>query len=235
MHEAISRVRIGDEEAVAITDVRGLVALVQAGVLEIHPWGASLRNVERPDRIVVDLDPDEAVGFEAVIAAAREVRDRLAGFGLESFVKTTGGKGLHVVAPLTQAAGSAGWDEVKAFTSALAEAMERDSPERFTRTLAKSARTGRIFVDYLRNGRGATAIAAYSTRARGGAPVAVPLGWEELSPTLTPAFFTVANLPVRLRHLGADPWKELWSVRQRLPAVRTLGRKPESPPPCTAR
>ncbi|KAA2235555.1 DNA ligase D [Salinarimonas soli] len=224
MHEAVSRVRIGDEEGVAIHDLAGLLALVQAGVLEIHPWGASLADVDRPDRIVMDLDPDESVGFAEVIAAAREVRDRLGAFGLESFVKTTGGKGLHVVAPLTPAAG---WDEVKAFTAALAEAMERDSPGRFTRTLEKSARTGRIFIDYLRNGRGATAIAAYSTRARPGAPVAVPLGWEELSPSLTPGFFTVANLPTRLRHLQRDPWEPVRSLRQRLPTLRVRRRRPD--------
>jgi bifunctional non-homologous end joining protein LigD len=229
MHEAVSRVCIGDEEAVAIHDMAGLMALVQAGVLEIHPWGASLPDAERPDRIVMDLDPDESVDFAAVIGAAREIRDRLAALGLESFVKTTGGKGLHVVAPLTPAAG---WDEVKAFTAALAEAMERDSPGRYTRTMAKSARTGRIFVDYLRNGRGATAVAAYSTRARAGAPVAVPLGWEELSTTLTPGFFTVENLPTRLQHLQSDPWSEIWSLRQRLPTTRrSVVRPRRSGPP----
>src|SRR3712207_1338788 len=131
----------------------------------------------------MDLDPGEGVDWPGVIAGAQEVRERLRGLGLESFVKTTGGKGLHVVVPLTP---KAGWDEVKTFARELAEAMERDSPQRYVSTSVKKARRGRIYVDYLRNGRGATAIAAYSTRARPGAPVAAPLAWEELTPAIKP-------------------------------------------------
>ena len=150
------------------------------------------------------------------------MRARLQDLGLESFVKTTGGKGLHVVFPLTP---KAGWDEVKSFARDLAEAMERDSPGRYVSTATKRIRAGKIYVDYLRNGRGATAIAAYSTRARPGAPVAVPLSWEELSPAIKPNHFSVANLPARLKRLRQDPWRELFSTKQTLPAAQKRGKR----------
>ncbi len=137
--------------------------------------------------------------------------------GLESFVKTTGGKGLHVVVPLAR---KAGWDDVKAFAQGLAEAMAGDSPQRFVATMSKRVRKGRIFIDYLRNGRGATAVAAYSTRARPGAAVSTPLAWEELSPSLRPNHYTVENLSTRLRHLRSKPWPDLDDVRQTLPVRR---------------
>jgi len=151
-----------------------------------------------------------------VMAAARDVRERLTSVGLESFVKTTGGKGLHVVVPLTP---KANWTEVKTFAQALALAMEADSPQRYIAKASKQARKGLIYVDYLRNGRGATAIAAYSTRARPGAPVSVPLAWSELSPDLTPNHFTVANLGERLSKLKRDPWAEIGKVDQFLPTA----------------
>jgi bifunctional non-homologous end joining protein LigD len=204
----------GAEEVLLVRDIKGVVALVQAGVLEIHPWGATIADIEHPDRIVFDFDPAEDVPWAEVIAAARELRQRLAAMRLDSFVKTTGGKGLHVVVPLRP---KAGWDEVKAFARAVAEAMERDAPGRFLTKATKSARHGRIFLDYLRNGRGATAVAAYSTRARANAPVSTPLGWDELSPGLAPNHFTVANLPARLAHLSSDPWAELFKLEQTLP------------------
>jgi bifunctional non-homologous end joining protein LigD len=186
------------DEVLFIDDLEGLMALVQASCLEIHPWGSSLRAVEKPDRITMDLDPAEDVPWTALIEAALEVRARLQAFGLESFVKTTGGKGLHVVVPL---APMAGWEEVKTFAQGLAEAMATDNPDRFIAAMSKQARRGRIFIDYLRNGRGATAVAAYSTRTRPGAPVSTPLAWEELSPSIRPSHFTAVNLPTRLRHL----------------------------------
>jgi bifunctional non-homologous end joining protein LigD len=205
----------GEEEVLFVENVSGVIALVQAGVLEIHPWGARIGDVDRPDRIVMDLDPGEGVAWPQVIEAAREVRERLRAVGLASFVKTTGGKGLHVVLPLTP---GAGWDEVKAFARSLSESMEADHPQRYISTAAKKARRGLIYVDYLRNGRGATAIAAYSTRARPGAPVAVPLAWDELSSALKPNQFTVENLPARLQRLRKDPWAELFKIKQRLPS-----------------
>jgi bifunctional non-homologous end joining protein LigD len=216
MSPAVRRERVADDEVLFIEDLEGLMALVQASCLEIHPWGSTLKAVEKPDRITIDLDPAEDVPWTALIQSALEVRDRLMALRLESFVKTTGGKGLHVVVPLTP---RVGWDEVKCFAQNLAEAMANDSPERYLATMSKRARTGRIFVDYLRNGRGATAVAAYSTRARPGAPVSTPLAWEELLPSIRPDHFTVENLPTRLSHLGTDPWAELKAVRQVLPGA----------------
>jgi bifunctional non-homologous end joining protein LigD len=212
----------GEEEVLAVRDIQGVVALVQAGVLEIHPWGATLSDIERPDRIIFDFDPSEDVPWEHVLDGARELRERLRAAGLESFPKTTGGKGLHVVVPLTPAAG---WDEVKAFARGLAEAMEADQPRRYLAKATKSARKGRIFIDYLRNGRGVKAVAAYSTRARAGAPVSTPLAWDELSPALKSNRFTVSNLPARLGAMKEDPWEPFWTVRQTLPGARVRRRR----------
>ena len=149
-----------------------------------------------------------------MIAGAQEVRERLKRVKLESFVKTTGGKGLHVVVPLKP---KAGWEEAKDFCQSLAEAMAHDSPEKYVSVMTKSRRKGRIFVDYLRNGRGATAVAAYSTRAREGAPVSTPLTWEELSTGIRANHFTVENLRQRLDFLKRDPWEGYFEIRQILP------------------
>ena len=209
----------GDKNAeplVAISDLDGLMGLVQSAALEIHPWGSTLSDWERPDMITMDLDPGEGVAWEAVVAAAQEVRQRLADAGLESFVKTSGGKGLHVVAPLVP---KAGWPAVKAFAKALAGAMAADAPGAYVATVAKARRKGRILIDYLRNGRGMTAVAAYSPRARPGAPVSMPVEWEELD-RIGPASFTVGNTPERLAALSRDPWEDF------RPAARPL----DSPP-----
>lgn len=195
----------GDPPLVAVGDLDGLLGLVQAAALEIHPWGATLADWDRPDRIVMDLDPGPDVPWMAVIEAAEEVRVRLQDAGLAGFVKTSGGKGLHVVAPLEPAAN---WPEVKAFTQGLARAMGKDSPDRYVATITKSKRQGRILIDYLRNQRGATAVAAFSTRARAGAPVSTPLDWGELGPDIGPAHFTLGNLPARLQALDRDPWAD---------------------------
>ncbi|BCJ92060.1 ATP-dependent DNA ligase [Terrihabitans soli] len=160
-----------DEKMLAIKDISGLISLVQAGVLEIHPWGSKQPKLTMPDRLIFDLDPGDGVAWSGVVAAARDVRERMNELGLESFVKTTGGKGLHVVVPLKP---DVAWDEAKAFTKVFAEQMAGDSPELYVSTMSKKIRKGRVFVDYLRNGQGATAVAAYSTRARPGAPVATP-------------------------------------------------------------
>src|SRR5262249_9133799 len=148
----------GTAETIVIHDLAGLINLVQANVLEIHPWGARIDDVERPDTLIFDLDPGEGVAWSAVIGGAREVRQRLRDVGLESFLKTTGGKGLHVVVPLEP---SVDWDTLKNFARGIALAMEASDPARYIATMAKKARGGKIFVDYLRNGRGATAVAAY--------------------------------------------------------------------------
>lgn len=192
------------EPMISIEDLDGLMGLVQSAVLEIHPWGSTVADWERPDTIVMDLDPGEGVAWPAVIDAALEVRQRLADTGLEAFVKTSGGKGLHVVSPLKP---QADWAAVKAFTKGMADAMAADAPDRFVSTIAKSKRGGKILVDYLRNQRGATAVAAYSTRARPGAAVSAPLSWDELGPGIGPAYFTVDNMPTRLAALAADPWE----------------------------
>ena len=152
-----------------------------------------------------------------MIEGARELRERLKALELESFVKTTGGKGLHVVLPIAPAAD---WKTVKAFAKDLADAMERDNPQTYVATSVKTARRGRIYVDYLRNGRGATAVAAYSTRARPGAPVSTPLAWDELSPAVKPNHFNVSNVPARLERLRNDPWAEVFQIKQTLPSAK---------------
>ena len=198
-----------------IKDERGLVAMVQMGVLEIHPWGAKVDRTDLPDQVIFDLDPGEGLGFADVVAAAREMRSLLQGLGLESFVKTTGGKGLHVVAPIER---RHGWAAVKGFARQLAENLSAEQPERFLSKISIAARRGRIFIDYLRNDPTSTAVAPYSTRSRMGAPVATPLDWDELADTLDPAVFNVETVPERLSQLGGDPWREMGKVRQRLPA-----------------
>jgi bifunctional non-homologous end joining protein LigD len=216
---SIRRVDVGENvPMLAIDDLNGLIALVQAGVLEIHPWGSRTGNLDRPDRLIFDLDPGEGVAFGLVVSAAREIRDRLKSSGLKSFVKTTGGKGLHVVAPIKP---RAGWDEVKSFTQHVAESMVADNPKIYVAKMTKSLRRGRIFVDYLRNGRGATAVAAYSTRARPDAPVSTPLDWDELIADLRPNHYTLGNLQQRIHHLKGDPWRSFFSVRQNLPALES--------------
>ena len=195
----------------------GLIALVQSAALEIHPWGSRSKTLDRPDRLIFDLDPGEGITFRDLILAAREVRRRLAEAKLESFVKTTGGKGLHVVAPIEP---RASWDAAKNFCRALAEAMAKDGPQRFTATVAKKARSGHIYVDYLRNARGATAVAPYSTRARAGAAVSTPLAWDELDSVSSASQFTLSNFGKRLQHLAGDPWIGFFDVRQALRAGR---------------
>jgi bifunctional non-homologous end joining protein LigD len=205
----------GDKDHLVIDDVAGLVALVQMDVLEIHVWGARADDVERPDRLVLDLDPDEEVAWPVVVDGARAARLRFAHLGLESFVKTTGGKGLHVVVPLAR---RQGWKEMKAFARAVAADLARRLPHAFTINPAKAARRGKIYLDYLRNSRGATAVAAYSSRARPGAPVSVPLAWREVGPRLRPATLTVRTVPERLARLRADPWERVPVRRQSITA-----------------
>jgi len=179
----------------AIDDIDGLYACAQIAAIELHAWGAAEADPLRPDQIVMDLDPGEGVPFEAVVRAAHDMRARLESLGLEGFPRTTGGKGLHVVAPILP---ELPWDEVKAFTQWVAQSLAQAEPDAYTVKLPKAARGRRILIDYLRNGRGATAVAAYSTRARPGAAVAVPLRWEELSPRIRPDRFRVPDMRRRL-------------------------------------
>jgi bifunctional non-homologous end joining protein LigD len=205
----------GAHEYVVVDDAAGLVSLVQMGVLEIHPWGSREKHLEKPDRIIFDFDPAPDVGWPRVIEAAAEMRERLKALGLESFLKTTGGKGLHVVAPI---APRHEWPEAKAFTKAVAMAMERDTKGAYTTVMSKSERRGKIFIDYLRNDRGSTAIAPYSTRARAGAPVAMPIPWTALKPSLNPSEFTVLAVPKRLKAQRSDPWADIDKLRQGITA-----------------
>ena len=204
-----------DEPLVAVDGLPALIALVQGGALEIHTWQSSLDDLEHPDQIVMDLDPGEGVPWEAVLNGAREVRARLEAAGLAAFVKTSGGKGLHVVAPLKPTA-AAGWDAVKGFAAAMARPMAADEPDHYVATITKAKRTGRILIDYLRNGRNNTAIVAYGTRARPGAPVSMPLAWDELGPEIGPAHFTVANAPARVANTP-DPWADFRKAERPLP------------------
>ena len=196
--------------------VAGLISLVQMGVLEIHVWGSRAGHLEKPDRLIFDLDPDPAVEWPQVIDAARQVRVLLDELGLTSFLKTTGGKGLHVVVPVQP---RTEWDEAKAFCRAVADFMVRAAPERFIATVSKAARKGKIFIDYLRNGRGATAVAPYSTRAKPGATVSTPIAWEELTSSLHSDHFTIENLPARLGKLKKDPWADLAKTKQSITAA----------------
>ena len=205
-------------QVIAIEDLDGLLSLVQAGVLEVHVRGSLIDRLDVCDRIVFDIDPGEEVGWPDVVAAARDVRERLAAIKLESFVKLSGGKGLHVVLPVE----GADWDTTKAFAQAVALAMTADAPGRYVAKMTKSLRRGKIFVDYLRNSLEATSVAAYSTRARPGAPVSVPVTWEELGRTKSGNQYTVLNLGKRLASLKRDPWQDIARVKQKLPDARTL-------------
>lgn len=198
---------------VVVDDIDGLISLAQIGTLEIHAWGSREDRLEQPDRLIFDLDPDPSVPWPRVVDSARQVRGFLDELGLRSFLKTTGGKGLHLVVPVAR---RHDWDEVKEFCKNVAELIVRADPGRYTANMSKAARVNKIYLDYLRNGRGATAIAPYSTRARPDAPVSTPLDWDELSPRIRSDRFTVKNLAARLASLDHDPWDEIAKTRQSL-------------------
>lgn len=207
---------------VGVTDVGGLVALGQSGALELHPWGCRPGDPETPDQVTFDLDPDTALDFGAVVEAAHAVRARLEDLGLTPFIKTTGGKGLHVVAPIRSDGRSrVDWDQCKAFAKAVAEEMRKAEPDRFTTTLAKKARGGKIFIDYLRNGRSATAVAPWSPRARPGAGLAMPIAWGQANASLDPKAFTLHDAARLLE--GPDPWADFRKAEASLrPGLKAL-------------
>jgi bifunctional non-homologous end joining protein LigD len=224
MSDAIHTVPIDEKDETRdylyVSDLKGVVSLVQIGALEIHGWGSRVDDVEHPDVLVIDLDPDEGLDWSRVVEAAVDARDRLAAVGLESFVRTTGGKGLHVVVPLVP---KRDWDEVREWAEAFAHAMARDAPKKYTSIMSKARRTDRVFIDYLRNARTATAIVSWSTRAKENAPVSMPLRWKELPsmplrwkelPDVRPADFHMRNAPERA---AKDPWEGFFDASKPLP------------------
>ena len=201
------------DKIISVDDLDGLLSLVQAGVLEVHTRGTTIDDREKADRLVFDLDPGPGTGWKDVVAAARDVRERLDALKLKSFLKTSGGKGLHVVLPIAPTP----WDKAKTFTQALAGAMAADDPDRYVATATKSKRKNRIFIDYLRNSREATAVAPYSTRARPGAAVSAPITWSELGSLKSADQYTVLNIRARLKRLRKDPWAGIGRLKQKLP------------------
>jgi len=203
---ALKRIEIAESDGKKDTylhadDLAGLIAGVQMGTLEFHIWGSRIDRLEQPDRLVIDLDPDEGLQFADVRDAAFDVRERIGKIGLETMPMVTGGKGIHIVAPLT---GRAEWPEAKAFARGIAQLLEHEQPERYVANMSKAKRKGRIFVDYLRNERGSTAIAPYSTRARKGCPVATPVSWEELETLEAANVFHIGDMAARIAM--NDPW-----------------------------
>jgi len=201
-----------DEPLLSIDDVAGLLASVQISAVELHPWGCRRDDIEHPDRLIMDLDPDESLSWNKVVEAAFIVRSMLTDHGLLSFVKTTGGKGLHIVVPLSR---KHEWDEVFTFSKTLAAGLSQAYKTIFVDNMSKSRRRNRIFLDYHRNKRGSTAIAAYSLRARTGAPVSTPITWDEL-PTIHPMQFTLRTVPERLANIKVDPWSGIALIEQSL-------------------
>ncbi|MHC5113930.1 MAG: DNA ligase D [Planctomycetota bacterium] len=212
-----------EDDAILIRDRAGLLELVQMGTLEIHAWNCRADRADRPDQFVLDLDPGPGITWPDVVESARVIRDYVRDLGLEPFVKTTGGAGVHLVVPIVR---RRTWDEVVAFTRGIARNLQRMAPLNFVATVSKALRENRIYVDFLRNTRGATAVAAYSTRARDAATVSTPLRWSELSPKLRPADLNVRTVPKRIARLKSDPWEGFEDARTAITAAmeRAVGR-----------
>jgi bifunctional non-homologous end joining protein LigD len=204
----------GRQNYLCIDDVRGLLELVQMNTLEFHPWGAHAGTTGRADRVVFDLDPHASVPWKSIAAGAAHVRAHLASLGLTGFLRTSGGKGLHVVVPLRPAAP---WIPVRTFARAVAETLTASQPDLFVAVAGEAKRGGRIFIDWLRNSRGATSIASYSLRARADAGVAMPLAWNQLAKLEGPHAFTIVNALAHIRRRRADPWRDIGSIEQVIP------------------
>jgi len=228
VHAAVPRIAVPENGGAATyfgaNSAQALVGLVQWGVIELHPWGSRAPRLDRPDRLIFDFDPDEDVGFAPLVEAVRTLRVLLNDLGLEGFLKTTGGKGLHVVVPIRA---TLDWDEAKGFARGVADFMVRTFPDRFTATVSKAKRKGRIFIDYLRNAEGATAIAPYAVRARANAPVSTPIAWSELDSDVRFDHFNVRTVPQRLAAMRDDPWAAFGKTRQTVTraAFRRLGAR----------
>jgi bifunctional non-homologous end joining protein LigD len=202
---SIAQAGEAEDELLVVESIEGVLGLVQFGAIEFHTWGAQEARMEQADRITLDLDPDPALNWKTVLEGARLVREVLVELALPNFIKTTGGKGLHIVIPLKP---DRAWEDIRGFSKSLAEKVCGAMPQRFTMNLAKVNRRDKIFVDYLRNAREATTVCAFSARARAGAPVSVPLSWDELEPRtdVRGAYFNITNVPSHLTGRGADPW-----------------------------
>ncbi len=226
MPAAEARIEVPERAGMAtyfsVSSARSLIGLVQWGMIELHPWGSRAPRLDRPDRLIFDFDPDDAVGWKPLVEAVGALRVLLKDLGLEGFLKTTGGKGLHVVVPIRA---TLAWAEAKGFARAVADVFERTSPDRFTAAASKAKRKGRIFVDYLRNAEGATAIAPYAVRARANAPVSTPIGWSELDADVRFDHFNIRNVPERLAAMRNDPWAAFDKTRQTITrsAFRRIG------------
>lgn len=199
-----------------IDDFAGLAGLVQLSALELHLWSAPASDIEHPDQLIFDLDPDPGVPWASVIEATLLVRQFVEKIGLVAFAKTSGGKGIHVVAPLD---GSTGWEEIRQFAHGFSSQLAREHPHLLTARAAKEDRAGRIFLDYLRNGRGTTSIATFCPRARKGAPIAAPVSWEEVEAKVKPNAFNVLNMKERLETLPRNPWDGFDEARRSLPDI----------------
>jgi bifunctional non-homologous end joining protein LigD len=212
-YEHLHRIPIKEEKGIgyycAVDSLEGLLSLVQLGAVEFHTWASRRDKLEYPDKFTLDLDPDPSVSWTRVVRAALTIRELLGEIGLRSFVKTTGGKGLHVVVPIAR---RRSWDDVRTFTEAIARMLVEAAPKEYVKTLSKAKRRGKILVDYLRNARGAVAVEAYSARARAGATISLPIAWDELTPKLDPQAFNVRTAAEVLA--GSDPWAEYSRVKQ---------------------
>ncbi len=214
---AIRRVKIQEKtkvgEYMVVDTLEGLVSLAQMNVLEIHTWNSTVDSLERPDRIVFDLDPGQEVTWAQVIAAAKALRKMLKTAGLKSWIKTTGGRGLHIVVPIVP---RHDWSSCLEFARAVASVMAEQDPVRYTTDFRKAGRERRILIDYLRNNRTNTSICAFAVRARDGAPVSMPIAWADLKPSLKPDRFTVTSAPAHLARRRVDPWLDYWTSQQEL-------------------
>lgn len=214
VHAVPLKQKSGTEDYLYVDDIEGVLALVQMNTLELHPWGSTVAAPEQPDRLVFDLDPGPGVSWDQTKDAARQIRANLRQTGLESFVRLSGGKGLHVVVPIDP---GPSWDTVKEFCEAFASAMAQHQPERYIATMSKAKREQKIFIDWLRNGRGSTSVCSWSLRARAHATVAVPLRWEDLGKISSPGEFTLDKALQRAARLKSDPWKDMATLKQTLP------------------
>jgi bifunctional non-homologous end joining protein LigD len=215
------RLRSSKGYYIYVNTLAGVISVVQNGAVEFHTWGATVPDAQHPDRITIDLDPGPDLPWKKLVQATRLTKTLLDGLKITSFLKTTGGKGLHVVFPLQW---RYSWEEVKEFAHSIAKFLVKAEPKLFTANMAKNKRAGKIFVDYLRNAETASAVAAYSPRARPGAHVSTPLAWDELDDTDIRGAFTVRSIPQRLKD-GADPWSDYAKTRQSITAAmrRALG------------